>query len=242
MPITDGAQALPWRKVRYRRFASRARVLLHTHSFQAADDVLSSAAAAGLLLSDSKLKRFQAPFAAASPPPPPSSGRGRGWQHQQTDLPCPSRPGFSPLGAMLAKAVLPARALVVAPHHSSPSPSLLPSSKEVSCGIPEPGKRRRTAREGKVLQAEHLRPQRARLVALEESFVRWTRFHAWLIWANHDQERITVCLWALYILTSFWTVGNWGAQSSTSDSGLEWARDISVWKQALSTIRMGEAV
>lgn len=54
------------------------------------------------------------------------------------------------MGAMVAKA----QALVVTPHNCSPSLSLLLSCEEVSYGISELEKRRRTAQESKVLQAK----------------------------------------------------------------------------------------
>ena len=94
MPITDGAQALPWREVRHCRFASRAHVLLHINSFQAVDDVLSSAAA-GLWLSDSKLKRFQAAFAASPPTPALALAGAGGDSTSKQSFPAPRSLGFS---------------------------------------------------------------------------------------------------------------------------------------------------
>lgn len=136
MPITDGAQALPWREVGRHRFASRACVLLHIHSFQAVDDVLASAAA-GLLLPVSKLKCFQTVSIAFPPTSAPALARDDSTSNQSFPALCSL--GFSIWGVTFAKAVLPAWALVVAPHHSSSSPSLLPSSEEVNYGIPKPG-------------------------------------------------------------------------------------------------------
>lgn len=179
MPVTHGAQALPWRGVRHRSFASKACVSLHINSFQAVDDVLSSAAA-GLLLSNSKLRCFQA-APSASPPPQLWLWQGQGGAAAAAanraslrlvsqafpfgcDAPqnCPSSTGFG-----------------VVPHHPSRSPSLLPSSEEVRYGISGSGKRR-TAQESKVLQAK--------------LGIWGLRRHDWLCWRSHSCTELVSCL------------------------------------------------
>lgn len=178
MPVTHGAQALPWRGVRHRSFASKACVSLHINSFQAVDDVLSSAAA-GLLLSNSKLRCFQA-APSASPPPQLWLWQGQGGAAAAAnraslrlvsqafpfgcDAPqnCPSSTGFGGV-----------------PYHPSRSPSLLPSSEEVRYGISGSGKRR-TAQESKVLQAK--------------LGIWGLRRHDWLCWRSHSCTELVSCL------------------------------------------------
>lgn len=141
------------------------------------DDALSSAAA-GLLLSDSKLGCFQA-APSASPPPQLWLWQGQGGAAaNRASLRLVSR--AFPFGCDAPRNCPSSTGFGVVPHHSSHSPSLPPSSEEVRYGISGSGKRRRTAQESKVLQA---------------NLSIWgLRRHDWLCWRSHSCTELVSCL------------------------------------------------
>lgn len=143
------------------------------------DDALSSAAA-GLLLSDSKLGCFQA-APSASPPPQLWLWQGQGGAAaaaNRASLRLVSR--AFPFGCDAPRNCPSSTGFGVVPHHPSRSPSLLPSSEEVRYGISGSGKRRRTAQESKVLQA---------------NLGIWgLRRHDWLCWRSHLCTELVSCL------------------------------------------------